>query len=101
MAELTIEVVRREGVGKEKAKKVRRAEQIPAILYGGHREPVPVSVDHKTISELIKKSEHGLRSIFLLSLAGTDQKRHAMIKDMQVNPISRKIEHIDFVRILM
>lgn len=101
MAELTIEVTRREKTGKEVAKKLRRAGQVPAIVYGGHREPVPVSVDLKTISELVKKSEHGVRSIFLLQLAGSDQKRHAMIKELTIHPISRKMIHIDFVRVMM
>ena len=101
MAELTLEVSRREKTGKEVAKKLRRDGQIPAIVYGGHREPVPVSVDLKTVSELIKKSEHGVRSIFLLQLAGSDQKRHAMIKDITIDPIARKMTHIDFVRVVM
>jgi len=101
MAELTLEVSRREKTGKEVAKKLRRDGKIPAIVYGGHREPVAVSVDLKTVSELVKKSEHGVRSIFLLQLAGSDQKRHAMIKEITINPISRKMIHIDFVRVIM
>jgi large subunit ribosomal protein L25 len=101
MAELTLEVSRREKTGKEIAKKLRAQGKIPAIVYGGHRDPVPVSVDLKTVSELVKKSEHGVRSIFLLEMAGSDQKRHAMIKDITINPISRKMIHIDFVRVMM
>jgi large subunit ribosomal protein L25 len=42
-----------------------------------------------------------VRSIFLLKMAGTDQQRHAMIKDTQMDPISRKLTHIDFVRVMM
>jgi large subunit ribosomal protein L25 len=53
------------------------------------------------VSELIQKSEHGLRSVLLLKMAGTDQQRHAMIKDITIDPISRKMMHIDFVRVLM
>ncbi|MBI2213162.1 MAG: 50S ribosomal protein L25 [Acidobacteria bacterium] len=101
MAELTLEVSRREKTGKEQAKKLRQQGKIPAIVYGGHRDPVPVSVDLKVVSELVKKSEHGVRSIFLLEMAGSDQKRHAMIKDVTINPISRKMIHIDFVRVMM
>ena len=60
-----------------------------------------ITVDRKSVSELIQKSEHGIRSIFLLKMAGTDQQRHAMIKDIQIDPVSRKMTHIDFVRIVM
>jgi large subunit ribosomal protein L25 len=101
MAEVTLEVTRRERTGKEAARKLRQDGKIPAVVYGGHREPVSITVDRKTVSELIKKGEHGIRSIFLLKMSGTDQQRHAMIKDMQMNPISRKMTHIDFVRVVM
>lgn len=102
MAELSLEVSRREeATGKGPARRLRREGRIPAVVYGGHRETVAITVDRKAVSDLIQKSEHGMRSIFLLKMAGTDQQRHAMIKDFQIDPISRKMIHIDFVRVLM
>jgi large subunit ribosomal protein L25 len=101
MAEVTLEVSRREQTGKEVAKKLRRDGKVPAVVYGGHREPVAIAVDRKSVSELIQKSEHGIRSVFLLKMAGTDQQRHAMIKDVTIDPMSRKMTHIDFVRVVM
>jgi large subunit ribosomal protein L25 len=101
MAEVTLEVSKRETTGKEIAKKLRRDGKVPAVVYGGHRDPVAITVDRKSVSELIQKSEHGIRSVFLLKMAGTDQQRHAMIKEVTIDPISRKMTHIDFVRVLM
>lgn len=101
MAELELEVTRREGTGKGVAKKLRRDGRVPAIVYGGHKESVAITVDQKSISDIVRKGEHGIRSIFLLKMAGTDQSRHAMIKDIQFNPLSRKMNHIDFVRVAM
>ena len=101
MAEVTLEVSRREGVGKGVAKKLRAAGKVPGVVYGGHRDPVAIEVDRKAITDLIQKSDHGVRSIFLLKLAGTDSQRHAMIKDMQIDPINRKLAHVDFVRVVM
>jgi len=101
MAEVTLEVTRRERSGKELAKKLRQDNRIPAVVYGGHKEPVAISVERKAVVDLIQKSEHGVRSIFLLKMSGTDQQRHAMIKDMQMDPISRRMTHIDFVRVVM
>ena len=101
MAEVTLEVTRREQTGKEVAKKLRREGKVPAVVYGGHRDPVAITVDRKAVSELVQKSDHGIRSVFLLKMAGTDQQRHAMIKDVTIDPISRKMIHIDFVRVLM
>jgi large subunit ribosomal protein L25 len=101
MAEVTLEVTRREQTGKEVAKKLRRDGKVPAVVYGGHREPVAIAVDRKTVSELVQKSEHGIRSVFLLKMSGTDQQRHAMIKELTIDPISRRMTHIDFVRVIM
>ena len=101
MAEVTLEVERREATGKEVAKKLRREGRVPAVVYGGHRDPVAITVDRKAVSELIQKSEHGIRSVFLLKMAGSDQQRHAMIKEVTIDPISRKMMHIDFVRVVM
>jgi large subunit ribosomal protein L25 len=101
MAELTLEVARRERAGKEISKKLRAAGKVPAVVYGGHRDPVAIEVDRKSVVDLIQKSDHGVRSIFLLKMAGSDQQRHAMIKDIQIDPVSRKMTHIDFVRIMM
>src|SRR5687767_11622886 len=42
-----------------------------------------------------------MRSVFLLKMAGSDQQRHAMIKEITIDPISRKMKHIDFVRVVM
>jgi large subunit ribosomal protein L25 len=99
--QLELEVSRREGTGKEIAKKLRREGKVPAIVYGGHKESVPIVVDQKSVQDLVRKSEHGIRSIFLLKMAGSDQARHAMIKELKLDPISKKMEHIDFVRVMM
>jgi large subunit ribosomal protein L25 len=101
MAEVTLEVLNRDDAGKGVARKLRAEGKIPAVVYGGHRDPAKIAVDRKAISELIQKSEHGIRSIFLLKMTGTDQQRHAMVKDITIHPISRKITHIDFVRVIM
>jgi large subunit ribosomal protein L25 len=101
MAEVSLEVSRRERSGKEIAKKLRAGGKVPAVVYGGHKESVAIEVDRKSVTELIQNSEHGVRSIFLLKMSGTDQQRHAMIKDIQIDPISRRMTHIDFVRVVM
>ena len=101
MAEVTLEVTRRESTGKEQAKKLRRDGKIPAVVYGGHKEPVAITVDRKAVSELVTKGEHGVRSVFLLKMAGSDQQRHAMIKEITIDPLTRRMKHIDFVRVVM
>lgn len=101
MAELTLEVQRREETGKSAVRKMRREGIVPAIVYGGDRDPVTISVNRRTISDLITKSEHGIRSVFLLKLSDSDKSRHAMIRDYQMNPITRELKHVDFIRVNM
>jgi len=56
MAELTLEVSRREEAGKGPARRARQAGKVPAVVYGGHRETVPIMVDRKAVTDLIQKS---------------------------------------------
>jgi large subunit ribosomal protein L25 len=101
MAEVVLEVAKRDQTGKNKVNKLRDEGRIPAIVYGAQRDAVSIVVDRKAISDLVTKSDHGIRSIFLLKMTGTDQQRHAMIKDIQIDPISRRMIHVDFIRVKM
>lgn len=98
--DLTIEVQRREETGKSANRRLRREEMIPAVVYGGGKEPISITVPRKTLIDLFKAGGSENR-IFLLKLADTGQSRHAMIRDLQVNPITRQVEHVDFMRIDM
>jgi large subunit ribosomal protein L25 len=98
--DLIIEVNRREETGKSANRRLRREEMIPAVVYGGGKEPVAIQVPRKTLIDLFKSGGSENR-IFLLKLGNTGQSRHAMIRDMQIHPITRKVEHVDFMRIDM
>lgn len=100
MAETVIEVQKRENVGKSASRGLRRAEMVPAVLYGGGKESVSIQVPKKQLLDLFKVGGHENR-IFLLKLTGTDQSRHAMIRDLQLDPLTNQLVHVDFQRILM
>ena len=100
MSEATIEVQRRERTGKGENRRLRVAGQIPAVLYGADKEPVPIHVPRRLLLDLFKQGGHENR-IFQLKLAGTDQTRHAMIRDLQLNPVTSEVTHLDFQRIAM
>lgn len=100
MSESMITVERRAETGKSAIRKLRNRELVPAVLYGAGRESVPIQVSRKLLLDLFKKGGHENR-IFLLKLAGTEQSRHAMVRDMQLNPLTDEVIHLDFQRIDM
>jgi len=100
MQEVTIEVQRRETVGKGANRRLRAQELVPAVVYGADREPLAIQVPKKTLLTLFKEGGHENR-IFLLQLAGTTQTRHVMVRELQVDPMDNRITHIDFQRVMM
>jgi len=100
MSEAMIEVQRREATGKSAVRRLLAEQQIPAVLYGAGKDPVAIQVSRRLLIELFKKGGHENR-IFLLKLTGTEQSRHAMVRDMQIDPVTSEIRHIDFQRIAM
>jgi large subunit ribosomal protein L25 len=100
MAELNLDVHPRQETGKNANRRLREQGLIPAVVYGGGREPMPIQVDRRTLLDLMRSTE-GHNPVFLLQLSGTDKSRHAMIREMQLDPVSRRVLHVDFQRVLM
>ena len=100
MKTIELAVEKRSTIGKNEARRNRAGGKIPAVVYGAGKPNVPITVDRKELSDVFREGA-GENAIFLLKLAGSDQSRHAMIREMQRDPVSRKPLHIDFVRVLM
>lgn len=100
MKTIELNVEKRSTIGKNEARRSRAKGKIPAVVYGAKKPTVPISVDRKALTDAFRGGG-GENAIFLLKLAGTDQARHVMIKQLQQDPVSRKPLHIDFVRIEM
>jgi large subunit ribosomal protein L25 len=77
---------------------MRHQGRVPSVLYGGDKPPIAISVDEHAVREILKGAA-GENTIFLLKLKDTDEERLAMIKELQVDRISGKFIHIDFIRI--
>ena len=99
---IVVEVEKRLTTGKNAANRLRAEDQIPAVLYGGGKdmETWSLKVPRKTLATLLNKGLHS-NAIFKLNLKGTDQTRHVMIRDLALDPVSRRMLHVDFVRVLL
>jgi large subunit ribosomal protein L25 len=89
-------------VGNGPARRLREAGQIPAVLYGPKTESVLLSVNKNDLDMALKKGRSGQ---IILNLVvqndGETYTRPAMIKELQVHPVSRNYLHIDFYEIDM
>jgi len=99
MSQILVETKRRAPGGKNVNRRLRIAGLIPAVLYGRGREPVPLSVEPKTIVDILY-SESGQNTIFSLSVDG-GERANVMVKDYQLDPVKGKLIHTDFVQIAM
>ena len=96
METMTISAQAREGLGKEAARKVRAAGQIPAVLYGHNVEaPVHLSLDAKNLERALANPK-GLNGLFTLEQDG-DTGGQVLVRELQRHPVSRKILHVDLV----
>jgi large subunit ribosomal protein L25 len=91
MQELTIK--RRAETGKQVAKRLRRAGVVPAVLYGGTR-PEAITVDPKSVLRIIHGRE-GSTQLLTLTFEGGDGSRLAIIRDLQFDPVSERLLHVD------
>lgn len=100
MNEVTIRVHEREKTGKGANRRLRREGWIPAVVYGGDKESVPIRVEKTRFLEVLREAGSE-NAVFLLELVGADKKRHTMIRDIASDPMTHQVLHVDFQRILM
>ena len=99
MAEMTISVSSRTEFGSAASKRLRRQGLVPAIVYGGATDTIPVAVDPKALFKLLR-SEAGRNTILTLEIecSATDS---VIMKDWQTDPVKETFLHVDFHRIAM
>ena len=93
---IVVKSEKREGFGKNAARRLRKQGFIPAILYGEASESVPLVLAKKDIIQVLKQ-ETGENTIFKVTY--DDVERDAMIKELQVDPTTDQLIHADLMRI--
>ncbi len=82
--------------GKGPARATRRAGRVPGIIYGGDREPMPVSLDPRELSQALAR-----RGFFatLVDLTVDGVVQRALAREVQYHPVTDKPLHVDFMRV--
>jgi large subunit ribosomal protein L25 len=81
------------GTGSRVARRLRRAGQVPAIVYGHKLTPVPISLPREEVARLVKRSGH------LAELKIGDQTEMVLVRDVQYDYLGKDIIHLDFARV--
>ena len=96
MEEIQLEAKKRTIVGKQ-VKALRRAGQIPAIVYGGGEDPISIELDAKETTKIITQTSAST----LISLKVGKDDHKVLLRDIQYDVISRMPIHVDFLRVEM
>ena len=91
----------RKTVGNGPARSLRRAGQIPAVLYGPKTEPLLLSINKKDLEQTLKQGSASQLILNLVIQNGKKLTKSAMIKELQTHPVSGNFIHIDFYEIDM
>jgi len=83
----------RENVGKKDAKAIRNAGNVPCVLYGAG-EQTHFSVSHVKAEKIVKSPD-----VYQVELDIAGKKTHAIIQELQQNPVNDRITHIDFLQL--
>ena len=86
----------RDKVGKSIAKKLRHSGRVPAIIYVGNKESIPISISQEDIKTILK-SERGANSI--LRIHRESIVVDAMLKEIQYDYLQDTPIHVDLIRI--
>lgn len=100
MKEVTLKVHARTDTGKGVARKLRANGKLPAVIYGHNEEPLPIELEQHNLTATMRQAE-GEKLLINLNVDGKDSEKKALIKDIQRDPVSSKILHIDFQHISM
>jgi large subunit ribosomal protein L25 len=95
----TLQAEKREGRGKNEARRLRASGRIPAVVYGAEKDKaVEIAVDPKVLLRILH-SESGVNTLIGLQLDGGATR--VLVKEYQLDPIDHKLLHADFYQVAM
>lgn len=93
MRQVSLSIKSREGLGRNAAKRTRTSGSVPGVIYSKHAAPEAVAVDYPEMKRLLVSVGSAAA---LVELQKDSTKRLSIIKEVQKDPITDKITHVDF-----
>lgn len=78
------------------SRRLRRENKLPAVLYGGGKDPQSITLDHETV---LHQAENESFYSQILTINIGKNKERAIIKEVLRHPYKPKLVHIDLQRV--
>jgi large subunit ribosomal protein L25 len=86
----------RQALGTSASRRLRHANKVPGILYGGDGSPTLIEVDHNPLFHSLRREKFHA-SILDMELDGQGEK--VLLRDYQMHPHRPVVLHVDFQRV--
>jgi large subunit ribosomal protein L25 len=98
VSDATLNLDRRDGTGKGAARKLRAGGHVPGVLYGENESVQAVAIDAARFEALRRGGAHH-RLLEVILPDGSPVK--ALVREIQIHPVSRAVVHVDLQRVSM
>ena len=93
---LVLNATKRDDMGKGASRRLRHAKKLPAVVYGGTREAVSITLEQKDVQHELP-SEDFYSQVLSLNIDGS--KEDVLLRDIQHLPYKQEVLHMDFIRV--
>lgn len=101
MIQISMPAAFRSTFGKGASRQLRMNELTPAVVYSGGNAAVPLQFETAVLYKSLLEV-HGRNAIVTLKIDGDDKaERHALVKEVQKDPVNDQVVHVDFLEIAL
>lgn len=95
---IVVKTEKRQGLGTNASRRLRAQGFVPAVLYGESMDTTPLVLSKKDIAQILRL-ESGENTIFQVAVEA--DAYDVMIKELQIDPATDELQHVDLIRISM
>ena len=94
--QVNLNATNREVEGKSSSRQLRRAGSVPAVIYGGEKDPIRISILEKDIA---KAAEIPGFATQILNINISGEEQNVILKELQRHPATQRVLHADLQRV--
>ena len=94
--QVNLNATNREVEGKSSSRQLRRSGSVPAVIYGGEKDPIRISILEKDIA---KAAEIPGFATQILNINISGEEQNVIVKEIQRHPATQRVLHADLQRV--